>query len=224
MIFPCTQNHIDKYTPQAIRVVTESPAVYARHVRPHMQRLREAGRLNWIFNILDGLKEQQDVMYRERGGRDGCGPDDGFLVLPDLNWDRTTAASLHLLGIPERRDIWSLRDLRREHVPWLEHMRRKLVLATVGMYPAVAEDQLKLYVHYHPTYYHFHVHVVHAQLEAGATQAVGKAFGLENLISQLEGMAEGKGMADVDLTYTVGEAGELWKQIFLPLKEGRLDA
>jgi m7GpppX diphosphatase len=62
--------------------------------------------------------------------------------------------------------------------------------------------------------------VVHTALDAGATQAVGKAFGLENLISQLEGMADGKGMADVSLTYTIGEASELWKEIFLPLKEG----
>jgi m7GpppX diphosphatase len=224
LIFPCTQAHIDKYKPQTVRVVTESPEVYARHVRPHMQRLREAGRLNWVFNILDGREEQDDVLYHEHGGRDGRGPDDGFLVLPDLNWDRKTVTSLHLLGLPERRDLWSLRDLRREHVPWLQHMRAKLIAATVRMYPAVEEDMLKLYVHYQPTYYHFHVHVVHAALEAGVTQAVGKAFGLENLIEQLSNMDEGKGMADVSLTYTVGEAGELWKQIFLPLKEKRLDA
>jgi m7GpppX diphosphatase len=72
-----------------------------------------------------------------------------------------------------------------------------------------------------PTYYHFHIHVVHAGLEPGATQSVGKAFGLENIISQLEGMAEGKGMADVSLTYTLGEASELWNEVFLPLKEKR---
>lgn len=29
------------------------------------------------------------------------------------------------------------------------------------------------------------------------------------------------GMKDVDLTYTVGEASELWTEIFAPLKEGR---
>lgn len=29
------------------------------------------------------------------------------------------------------------------------------------------------------------------------------------------------GMETVDLTYTLGEASELWTDIFLPLKDGR---
>jgi m7GpppX diphosphatase len=31
---------------------------------------------------------------------------------------------------------------------------------------------------------------------------------------------EDAGMADVELSYTVGEASELWTKIFLPLKQG----
>ena len=59
--------------------------------------------------------------------------------------------------------------------------------------------------------------------EATSTQAVGKAFGLENIISQLETMAGGPeaSMADVSLTYYVGDANDLWTDIFFPLKEGR---
>lgn len=63
---------------------------------------------------------------------------------------------------------------------------------------------------------------MHVALEAGATQATGKALGLENVISQVENLAgadESAGMADVSLTYTVGEASELWTDIFQPLKE-----
>lgn len=73
-----------------------------------------------------------------------------------------------------------------------------------------------------PTYYHFHIHVVNVMLEAGTTQAVGKAFGLENIISQLETIAgdQDAGMADVSLTYFLGEASELWTNIFEPLKRG----
>jgi m7GpppX diphosphatase len=50
-------------------------------------------------------------------------------------------------------------------------------------------------------------------LNAGATQAVGKAFGLENLIDWLELMADGKSMADATITYTLGEAHELWNVV-----------
>lgn len=60
-------------------------------------------------------------------------------------------------------------------------------------------------------------------LEAGSTQATGKAFGLENIISQLETLPGGESasLADVSLTYFLGEASELWTDIFGPLKEGR---
>lgn len=56
-------------------------------------------------------------------------------------------------------------------------------------------------------------------LEAGATQATGKAFGLENIISQLETMAgEEASMADVSLTYFLGEASELWTDVYASMK------
>lgn len=85
----------------------------------------------------------------------------------------------------------------------------------------VEGDLLKLYVHYQPTYYHFHVHVVHVKAEATGTQATGKAVGLESIIGTLEAMAgdEEAGMDGLDLCYTVGEESELWTGIFEPIKK-----
>lgn len=218
LIWPCTSQHIKKYSDQQVRMVTETPEIYKNHVRPFMQAKREEGRLNWVFNILEGRTEQEDVIMRDAGH----GPEDSFLMLPDLNWDRKTLSSLHLLALIDRRDIWSLRDLQKRHIPWLRYLRQRVLEATVSMYPDLEQDQLKLYVHYQPTYYHFHIHVVNVMLEAGATQSTGKAFGLENIISQLETMSGGDetSMADVDLTYYLGEASELWTDIFGPLKQG----
>jgi len=118
----------------------ETPEIYQKYVRPYIQKQRGEGRLDWIFNIIEGRTEQEDVASREYG-------EEGFLVLPDLNWDRKTILNLHLLGLVERRDIWSLRDLKNEHVEWLKHMRQKLVDATVKLYPELEGDQIKLYVH-----------------------------------------------------------------------------
>ncbi|CAI7666881.1 unnamed protein product [Penicillium discolor] len=219
LIWPCTARHIKKYSDQQLRMVTETAEIYRTHVRPYMHAKREEGQLGWVFNILEGRTEQEDVILRD----EGHGPEDGFLMLPDLNWDRKSLGSLHLLALVQRRDIWSLRDLKRSFVPWLKYLRGRVLEATVSMYPGLEEDQIKLYVHYQPTYYHFHIHVVNVMLEAGATQATGKAFGLENLISQLETLS-GDGdpsLADVDLTYSLGEASELWTDIFLPLKQGK---
>lgn len=217
LIYPCTAKHIKKYTRQGLRIVHETPELYASYVRPYIAAQHTKGTLQWVYNILDGLKEQEDVIYRETH------PEKGFLLLPDLNWDRKTLSSLHLLGIVERRDIWSVRDLKKGQVGWVRHMREKMLDATVKLYPQLERDQLKLYVHYQPTYYHFHIHIVHVELEAGTTQATGKALGLENVISQLDGMAGGDdpSLADVSLSYHLGERSELWEKIYLPLKEGR---
>lgn len=141
LIYPCTTSHIKKYTPSRLRMVTETPAIYANHVLPYLQSLRNAGKLNWVFNILEGRTEQEDVILRHSD------PTEGFLLLPDLNWDRKTLTSLHLLGLVERRDLWSLRDLTKGHVSWLKHMRDALITATTGCYPGVEADELKLYIH-----------------------------------------------------------------------------
>ena len=237
LIWPCTAQHIKKYSDQALRMVTEAPEIYRDYIRPHMSAKREEGRLNWVFNILEGRTEQEDVITRDPGQH---GPEDGFLMLPDLNWDRKTMGSLHLLALVQRRDIWSLRDLTKRHIPWLRYLRQRILEATVIMYPDLEKDQLKLYVHCksyskilnihgdtneldQPTYYHFHIHVVNVMLEAGSTQATGKAFGLENIISQLETMSgdDDASMADVSLSYFVGEANELWTGVFGPLKQGK---
>ncbi|KAK1755823.1 HIT-like domain-containing protein [Echria macrotheca] len=234
LIYPCTQKHIAKYTKQPLRSVTETPSIYAQHIRPYIATQHTAGRLTWVHNILDGLKEVEDVIYRTSppppnppipSEGPSSSDDEGFLLLPDLNWDRQTLSALHLLALPFRRDLWSLRDLRKKHIPWLRHMRSKLLDATTNVYPEIETDQLKLYVHYQPTYYHLHIHIVHVALEAGNTQATGKAIGLESIIEHLESMAgdSEKGMDSITLHYTLGEASELWTQVFEPLKRNATD-
>ncbi|MCJ1333348.1 hypothetical protein MMC10_010042 [Thelotrema lepadinum] len=226
LIHPCVEKHIKKYTPQTIRVVTETPFLYKTHVAPLVARQRTENRMAWIYNILEGRTEQEDIIHRSPSSTRGDDPE-GFLLLPDMNWDRKTMSSLRILGLVERRDLGSLRDLRKSDVPWLKDMLRRMVSAVVDTYKeegesAPEEDTLKVYVHYQPTYYHFHVHIVAAAMEPNATQAVGKAFSLPNLISQLETMAggAGSGMQDVELTYTVGEASDLWTEVYGPVKEG----
>ncbi|KAG5926314.1 hypothetical protein E4U42_003433 [Claviceps africana] len=220
LIYPCTEAHVKKYSRQRVRFVTETPEIYRDLVRPYMQSKRDEGRLNWVFNIIEGRTEVDDVIYRTELGRT-AGGDEGFLLLPDLNWDRSTLDALHLLALVERRDLWSLRDLKKKHIPWLQHMKSKVVSATVETYPSIEADQLKLYVHYQPTYYHFHIHVVHVALEAGATQATGKAVGLDSIIETLKVMAgdDEAGMDALCMTYTLGEASELWTEVYEPLKK-----
>jgi len=151
LIYPCTEKHITKYSPQRLRLVTETPALYNTYIRPYMAAHRAKGTLTWIYNILDGKTEQDQVIYRSPSPSASAPADDpsAFLLLPDLNWDRKTIATLHLLGLVARRDVWSVRDLHAGMVGWLRDMRDKMLDATVKLYAAAGleRDELKCYVH-----------------------------------------------------------------------------
>lgn len=241
LIWPCTESHIRKYATQKVRYVTETPEMYSQHIKPWIARTqRTEKRVGWIYNILDGITEQEDVVYRSEGyGRyeqEDRSDSLGFVLLPDLNWDRRSVKGLHLLALVERRDLWSLRSLRKRDIQWLKRLREEAVRAAAGearrllrlderdgeeVEADVDEDQFKCYVHYQPTYYHFHVHVVHVMLEAGATQATGKAFSLDLLIQMLEILSEEEeSLEGISVSYTMGEESELWKQGFSALKKG----
>ena len=69
-------------------------------------------------------------------------------------------------------------------------MGAKFLKATVKRFLELEKDQWKSYVHYKPSYYHFHIHIVHVALEAGATQATGKAIGLKSTMRQRQVMTE----------------------------------
>lgn len=213
LIHPCTPKHVAKYTPAPLRLVTETPAVYAAYIRPWIAAQRAPPALAWIANILAGTSEQDDVLHRN------ADPQRGFVLLPDLNWDRKSVAGLHLLVLVARSDVWSMRDLQHGDAAWLRGLSAD-VRRTVGELYGVDEDQVKLYVHYQPTYHHFHVHVVHVQAEAGATQAVGKAVLLESVVGMLEAVGEGRGMADVSVAYTVSEGSGIWDKVWGVLKDG----
>jgi m7GpppX diphosphatase len=47
----------------------------------------------------------------------------------------------------------------------------------------IAEDKLRIFVHYQPTYYHFHVHFVHTSYMGGGT-ACGQAILLDDVIGE----------------------------------------
>jgi len=74
-----------------------------------------------------------------------------------------------------------------------------------------------------PTYYHLHIHITNVAHDPDRSQSVGKALGVENLISQLEWMQgdDETGFADVTMTAVIGEQSELWAEIFSQLKAGK---
>lgn len=49
----------------------------------------------------------------------------------------------------------------------------------------IQSGQIRAYIHYHPSYYHLHVHFMHLSVDAGAGMAAGKAHLLDDVIGKI---------------------------------------
>lgn len=115
--------------------------------------------------------------------------ENGFVLLPDLKWDGSTLETLYLLAIVHRRDVKSLRDLDGEvHLPLLRNIRDQTKRVLQERHK-LSGQQLRMYIHYQPSFYHLHVHVNLARNEAPGIWCE-KAHLLDSVINNLEIMSD----------------------------------
>ncbi len=70
-----------------------------------------------------------------------------------------------------------------EHLPLLRSVRAEAYKVVQNRW-GLAPGSLRMWIHYQPSYYHFHVHIANASYEApGFGMAVGQAHLLEDVIS-----------------------------------------
>eukprot|EP00242_Pyramimonas_sp_CCMP2087_P014524 CAMPEP_0198197488 /NCGR_PEP_ID=MMETSP1445-20131203/1092_1 /TAXON_ID=36898 /ORGANISM="Pyramimonas sp., Strain CCMP2087" /LENGTH=301 /DNA_ID=CAMNT_0043866787 /DNA_START=65 /DNA_END=970 /DNA_ORIENTATION=- len=174
--YPATAKHIAKATAQQFVMVKETAEVYAEVTQAYITSLPTAA-IQWVYNVLDKKSEVERLILEDPD------PEVGFMLHPDLKWDQVHPESLYCLAICHRRDIRSLRDLTSAHLPLLTNMRAKAV-ATIYEKYGIAEDKLRIFVHYQPTYYHFHVHFVHTSYMGSGT-ACGQAHLLDDVIENI---------------------------------------
>lgn len=86
-------------------------------------------------------------------------------MIPDLKWDGSLE-TLYLLAIPTLRGIKSIRDLDDSHLPLLRNIRDEGTKAIFNKYKGLPESQLRIYLHYQPSFYHLHVHFTYLKYDA----------------------------------------------------------
>ncbi|CAJ0901095.1 11536_t:CDS:2 [Entrophospora sp. SA101] len=138
--------------------------------------------------------------------------------LPDINmtliWPATeTVKSLYLVAIVHRNDIHSLRDLNKSHIPLLKNLRKKILEFVPKKFVGVGADELRLFVHYLPSYYHFHIHITHLSSDTIPDGiAIGKAYLLDDIITNLELFSDEYYQKTI-LTYVIGENDLLFSKL-----------
>lgn len=195
-IFPATELHVSKYSEQARLMVVETPALYENITLPYIQQL-PAERIQWVRNILDGTSEADRVIYRQ---------EKEFVILPDMKWDGSPE-SLYWVAIADREDILSLRSLTQEHLGLLKAIRAAACRLAQERY-GMTQEQLRLFVHYQPSYYHFHVHITALSFVDAPGVFVGQAHLLDTVINNIEMYNDYYQRAT--LPFTIGERHPLY--------------
>ena len=204
LIYPASETHIRKYGLQKHHMVAETPELYSEVVEPFIAT-QKGDRIQWVYNILFKGKESESFVHHETD------PALGFVLLPDMKWDRKTMDALYLITIVNRTDIASVRDINGSHVDYLQEILAKIRHVVSLTYP-VAADQLRLFVHYQPSYYHFHIHVVNvAHPGLGDGLNVGKAILLDDVIENVKLVPDYYQRRT--LYYQLGENHALWEKV-----------
>ncbi|KAG0206167.1 hypothetical protein BGX28_002346 [Mortierella sp. GBA30] len=204
VIFPATEVHIAKYSRQERKMITETAEIYKSTIQPWIES-QPKSRIQWVYNILEGHKETENVIFRDND------PKTGFIILPDSKWDKRTMSCLYLLAISQRVDIRSLRDLNPQHLPLLKNIRDKVSALVPKQFPGVAPDEVRMFVHYHPSYYHFHVHITHVTASVpGST--VGQSHLLDTIIDNIE-YIDPEYYSKASIRFALGVNHEVYKMI-----------
>ena len=66
---------------------------------------------------------------------------------------------MYILTFPKNKNLHSIRDLTKEHIPLLEHMKNTTLNIIKQKYN-FESDIIKNFIHYSPSTYHFHIHFV----------------------------------------------------------------
>lgn len=109
-----------------------------------------------MYNILEHKAEQSRIVYEDKD------EESGFVMVNDLKWDGKLN-TLKVIALPFKR-IKSMRELNASHLPLLKNIRdagKKALAEKFNIFPS----QLRIYLHYQPSYYHLHVHFAYLMFE-----------------------------------------------------------
>ena len=210
LISPASPHQITRAMPTLGHVlINETAQLYEKVVQPYIQSIIDNGSLSWIQNVIEVKKEKERLLVNN----------ENFLINIDTKWrshppplttdrkewyNHPSTADLYCLGIVKQSDIRSIRDLKAGHIPLLKSMAKEGIEAIQTIY-GIPSNQIRIFVHYVPQFYHFHIHFTRLENEVGCS--VERAHLVSDIIQNL-GMDSGYYRKRM-LTYKLKKGSEL---------------
>uniref|UniRef100_A0A663LTA9 m7GpppX diphosphatase n=1 Tax=Athene cunicularia TaxID=194338 RepID=A0A663LTA9_ATHCN len=165
VVYPATEKHLQKYLRQEVHLIRETWEDYKNITLPFIQS--QSFSIQWVYNILEKKAEADRIIYENPD------PSNGFVLVPDFKWNQNQVC---LLLLPLKGSCLS------EGNP--EEMSTSVLIEAVTKRFGVPGSQLRIYLHYQPSYYHLHVHFTALGYDAPGS-SVERAHLLADVIDNL---------------------------------------
>ncbi|EDR26970.1 scavenger mRNA-decapping enzyme DcpS, putative [Entamoeba dispar SAW760] len=169
---PQNIQEINKYKKQQYKLFLETPELYQQYTLPYISTI-PSSTLQWINDY------SNDITKPLLKGN-------GFFLVPDVKWNMKDMNLFYGICFSNDPSILSIRSLRQCHLPLLKRMRFE-VLKYINSVTSLKEEEIVIYCHYHPSFWHFHVHFTSINFPTLArNNSIGKAILLDTIIQNIE--------------------------------------
>ncbi|KJH40381.1 scavenger mRNA decapping enzyme [Dictyocaulus viviparus] len=183
LIYPADEKIIAKYRQEEKFIINETAEDYRTITMEYIKNFQMD--LKWVYNILSKESEADRIIFEDPD------PYNGFILSPDIKWDGKSIENLYLLAMIHRKGVRSIRvivakisDLTADDLPLLENLRSHGLSAIREKY-GVRPDQIRIYFHYQPSFYHLHVHFVCLKYDAPASTTLAAVL-LDDVVNNLK--------------------------------------
>ena len=140
----CQKEHLNENSKDKYVTIIKKKRDYKNKILPYINNIYD-NNTKWIFDILNKNKEQNKVLY----------DDDKIMIVKDQHFNEQKKQSFYLLVFPFDK-LKTIRDLRSKHIELLKLMKLKCI--TLAKEYGINENELYFFFHYHPSFYHLHLH------------------------------------------------------------------
>ncbi|XP_053126245.1 m7GpppX diphosphatase isoform X2 [Hemicordylus capensis] len=171
---------LKEYTKLQLQMSNDIYSTYHLYVPPELNEIKTTVVYPATEKHLQKYLRQEVYLIRETG------EDYKNITLPFIQSQSFSIQldDLYLIAICHCRGIKSLRDLTAEHLPLLKNILQEGKEAVVKRF-GISGAQLRVYLHYQPSYYHLHVHFTALSYDAPGC-SVERAHLLSDVIDHLE--------------------------------------
>ncbi|CAD7961169.1 unnamed protein product [Amoebophrya sp. A120] len=262
LVLPADRRDVYKATPELLFRVLETEDLYNSVTKKKfVNNPKTAARDQWVRNIIEGKAEQDRLLVDEEEFlvvRDSKWVESDSVSTGEMLNSTATASSatattsasttpttvaeqLHCLFLLKDPAIRSLRDLQSgKHLALLKQIESKIIPEQLARTYNIPKDDFVAYIHYHPTFWYFHVHIMTVKNPqfTNASEHVNLALSmfdrfhpLSTVIALLE-MEKGRQEGDADSTavpffakcplpLVLKKEVAAWYGVKVPVDEGR---